>query len=155
VDPTIRRVYDACRLRYASRIRMTRTVPAVRHVIPRWAGSCQEVTVRVTIAVNASGRTYRHTRASPPLRRTSTREIQERSSYHRLALRKRFYPTAKRSSPAVDVPEKNETSHSHRFPPCNSGQLRSATFKNTPLPFSDKIGGASMYADDANQQRAM
>lgn len=132
VGLTIWRVHDARRLRYASRTRATR-IPAARHVIPRWVGSCQEVTGRATIAANPSGCTYRRTRASPPLWRMRTRDTRERSSYHRLALRRRLYPTAKSTSPIRRMCPRKTRRATRTDLPRGTSMLRSATFDSTLL----------------------
>lgn len=120
----------------------------MRHVISRWAGSCEEKGRSCHHSEFNTCCTYRRTRASPPLRRMRTRDTRVRSSYHRLALGKRLSiplrdpraPYGRRTREKRDVPLA-------LISPVRLARLQSDFRKHTP------IGDAPMHADDADQQR--
>lgn len=121
---------------------MTR-VPTARHIISetrdglgrlgRTVPGSYSTCERATIVVDVSNCTYCSTRASLPLRRMRTQETQKRSSYHRLALRKRLDSTAKSSSSVRQTyPTKTRratrTDFPVQLPSTLVNRLRSATF---------------------------
>lgn len=123
------RTQAALRISY-SRDANTRRAPCYYEmgwVVPGSYGPC------TTIAANPSGCTYRRTRASSPLWRMRTRDTRERSSYHRLALRRRLYPTAKSTSPIRRTCPRKTRRATRTDLLRRTSMLRSATFDSTLL----------------------
>lgn len=144
------RTQAALRISYSrdANTRRAPCYPEMGWVVPGSYGPC------TTIAANPSGCTYRRTRASPPLWRMRTRDTRERSSYHRLALRRRLYPTAKSTNPVNGgrAREKQDVP----LAPISSVQLRCSDPRlliGHSYTKSSTIGGAPTHANDSDQQR--